>query len=460
MSRVPLLSGARRAHYAAREAGFVLGRYPALRTIGMGMARGAFRFAAPYAAGAAGVLAAGAAAKSVFNRVKTRKLKVKNLVNRQPTRVRKEKRKASQGAITQGNTKKQNTDWGDGIKVPFNTGTQTTTPARNMNVGPSYTGRPAQLGVLRKRRARSRRRPTRKRSLTRRIKKVVADISEQHYLDCPVTSLGTNATGEFAPQSVTYSAGTCYDTTNNRYEFGTNFPHMGFLRLCMPDHLPAYGTKETPNTYSGQRVDITGYSISGVVEIDAAALTQAYVKIHVVTMNTNKFPPKAAVAGVANGWETNYSPTLLTDRSSSHIIINASAPPTITGSNITGIVMLDTYLGDRHRDVDKKRVGIFNHGFKLMPGWNIKTTVVIDRRRTTNANNLSNGVFPFKFFVPVKKTFKDLVGTTAERNQQMMAKMPYMFVATEICELDKSDSTATGAKVCFNTPRLHFKDHI
>jgi hypothetical protein len=310
------------------------------------------------------------------------------------------------------------------------------------------------------------RRPSRKRNAVKRIKKVIDSLAEKHYHICP-DFVFTSPTLTHTPSV------SVLDAERGVYNFNYNYPAMGFLQLNNAVDMPQH-SNEKPDGYSGKRVDLTGYSITGTIVASPAALSNGFARIHLVKMNTNKMTP-ATTAGRPNGSSTRYPDWFLNSRSG-YVIPTASPTPNHTSLALDSSIdkaeinMFDTNLGDRHGDTPLNRVGWFNHGFKLHHGFTIVKTVTLDRRVTPHPSQLSKAVVPFTMFVPQKKTFRDLAvdalgddatldTTVGQRRTEMAEQMPIMFLLVELCQLEIADAVASGFNVSIHPPRLHFKDY-
>jgi len=392
------------------------------------------------------------------------------------------KRKSVQGATTQGRLKAKNT-----LAEPV---VQTATSVLpTMAYGSRRRPlRPRSYGVLRSRGRRRSRRPPRKRTFAKRVKKVLGDVSEAKYVIAPTPAIGTTseiaaAAGElFYPTLITGTA-PAEVGKNGRYEFSKNYPAMGYMRLGRGDQLPKMASQLTnqaggynlnsTDTFVGRRVDLTGFTVSGVVEALAQGLSQAFVRIHILTANTSRMPvsTNAAIAALGAGAGTCIGSNMFSNRAGYVDVQAAETQGKLHNEISAGLELFDVNLGDRHSDIAYRRIGWFNHGYKLMPGMSIVTSVTVDQRLTPNASQLSNTVHPFKFFVPYKRTFKDLqTPSTGEgytnRTEEMLQKLKLTWILVEICQLDCNDNVLFGAttettsvRVCMNAPRLHFKDH-
>jgi hypothetical protein len=363
-----------------------------------------------------------------------------------------------------------------------------TTPEATMPYGRSATPR-VRRAVLRRKRPRRRARPTRKRVFTKRVKKVIDKLSEKHYKSQGKPSIGTTAGIASAATQYFFSTIPITGVAPNqvggkgRWEFTAQYPYIGFQRLLRTSDFPlsSVGQSKTLDTYQGRKVEFTGISLTGLVELTAEARANASVKLHVLKMNINKWPnpsvPGSAVlqgSGNIHGLQAGF-PTLTSDgvQTGYWKIVTKDNP--VDGVALAAedeFCLFDVNDGDRRHDVNKKRIGWFNHGYKLTNGITLVKTLVLDGMTSTATNNLSPSIVPFTFFIPWKKMYTNLDSNISQTatEQQLVEKAPWLFIAIEIVQRELDDSSIalstktitnpSGAKVCLNPARLHFNDHV
>lgn len=381
------------------------------------------------------------------------------------------KRRRFTGVKEEPPAKRPNTDWtGPRIPIPFEPmpGGRPRHPAAKFGrpYGVRSETKLRRFGVIRRKRSRLRRRPTRKRVFARRVKKVLDSICEDKWKDAPL------------PTATAQS----YNGATKRYEFHLNTPNVGVLKLCLPDHLPArpttldgsaataVGDIHAPETFVGKSLQLTGYTITGVMQLSAAARSSCEVRLHLLSINNKRFQASDAADSV-NGRRTNCGSNWLDEGTrsfgSGQLLSSEKPVPNnpVTPTTPSACYFFDSSRGDRYLDVAGFRVGIFKHGYKLHPGFKILKTIHMDGHDREGKDQLSPIVVPFKFFIPVKKHFKDLQLNKSDCIDEMMARMPRLYILTEIVAIGGATSYPDSADlsgdclVAFNTPRLHFKDH-
>jgi hypothetical protein len=310
------------------------------------------------------------------------------------------------------------------------------------------------FGFGSRKRSRRRSRAPRKRGFAKRVKRVLAQVSEHKFKDAAVP----NVTGEG------------WNQTNYRYEFNSNTPHVGVLKLCLPADMPTRATDlavtgnnsaHLAGTFVGKRIDLTGYSITGVLQATAAAQANCTVRLHVLKISKNNFPTGSALNQfdgtnrcVGAYWYDNAYYSL-----GGATLNLTSTPLTATVAN-KSINLFDINTGDRHTDADGSRIGLFRHGWKKHPGFTIVKTYTLDGNQNFGTGDVSSRATPFKLFVPLKISMKFVDLDAAKTIEEFTSRLPRLYLLTEIVAQGTTDNATThGYTVCMNAPRLHFKDH-
>ena len=333
--------------------------------------------------------------------------------------------------------------------------------------------------AARSRRSRSRRRPSRKRASIKRIKKVVLSMGEKKYTVLPSGDASTLTTN---PQSLWVQG-------NNRYEFSRVYPAFGLMRINSKPDMPLYGTGF--GEFLGRELYIQGYSIQGLWSC-AQQTTEShasFARIHVCTMNAAKFPaPVKTTLNAGPPITYTHTPIIATPGAgrvfnnevfvgplaASHnaFISNRIAPVVLDDGNMSiancvestavpntlrDLCLFDLHKGDRCVDKSTRRVGWFNHGYKLLPGFNIMKTITIEKRNKQHQQNGS--LTPWSIFIPMKMHLKELT-TDDGTNQRLFwehNKLHY-FLLFEIVNEGADGTQTDNTTFSWSPPRLHFRD--